>query len=101
MPGPAVLAPLIVSGDLISFLKAIITLHYTIVGGTLFPGEVLMVSMGYTGGPTTEESILAATDAAFDYVHSRLRLHEQVYIWGISLGVALAVHLAAKHQQKV
>jgi pimeloyl-ACP methyl ester carboxylesterase len=64
------------------------------------PGAALLVvdypGYGESGGRATEEAIYEAADVAYAALAQRLEI-DRVFIYGRSLGSAVAVHTAARH----
>lgn len=54
-----------------------------------------------TTGPNTEEAVIAAAETVFEYVNLNRRETHRLFIWGFSFGGAVAIQLAAHHQQAV
>jgi fermentation-respiration switch protein FrsA (DUF1100 family) len=66
------------------------------------PGAALLVvdypGYGGSGGRATEASLYAAADAAYDALAARAEVDRgRIYLYGRSLGTAVAVHTAAHH----
>jgi len=65
------------------------------------PGAALLVvdypGYGASGGTATESSLYAAADAAYGALSARLGAGSRIFVYGRSLGSAIALHTAAAH----